>query len=73
MWIEPYKAGGRKYYRAREGEERIHLGSAEAIVRKVRPDFLAKRTKKAENPRTFQKEMKPNPPKPLFHLNRQAF
>ena len=62
MWIEPYKAGGRKYYRAREGEERIHLGSAEAIVRKVRPDFLAKRTKKAENPPNFSEGDEAEPP-----------
>ena len=51
--IEPYKAGGRRYYRAVTPYEKIHLGSAEAIIAKVRPDKasgLARRNKTPDNP-----------------------
>lgn len=51
MWIESYTANGRKYYRARrKGWDPIHLGSWDAIVRKVRPELFAKRTKEADSP-----------------------
>jgi hypothetical protein len=54
-WIEGYKSGGSKtrYYRAtnREGK-RIHLGTAEAILRKLRPALFPGGRGEAEPPDT---------------------
>lgn len=59
MWIESYKSKGQTYYRAMPGagEKPVHLGTAEQIVRKVRPELavvVAERKKKREEPTETQ-------------------
>jgi hypothetical protein len=51
MWIESYKAGGKRYYRAcGQGMSPIHLGSAESIVRKLKPNVLRSEAKVVVDP-----------------------
>lgn len=56
MYIESYKAGGKKYYRVKDYAGVVaHLGTAELILSKVRPDICEKwrsEEKTEKTPRT---------------------
>jgi len=60
LWIESYRAGGKRYYRAIvPGGKPIHLGTAAAIVRKIRPERLRSEAETANNPRKPPREPSP--------------
>lgn len=65
MRIEPYKAGGKRYYRVvNPPDSPIHLGTAEAILRKMRPERLRSEEENQKTPRIIPKEEPEEPHEP---------
>ena len=51
MWIEAYKSKGQRYYRIMEKDMKpVHIGSADQVFRKLRPDLYAERKKPRNQP-----------------------